>query len=221
MNLIPEAYARLFPEKPFDYEVELNYNLRLSDFNANIRFNQRKITLNLNLQWKDIDDEIKIGLVQSLLLKLFKAKKNTQNIELYNNFVRNIPILTPKIKSDPLLQDSFNRVNTQFFENSLEQTNLCWGSDSRRKLASYNFHEDAISVSTLFRNVSPEVLDYIMYHEMLHKWQKFTHKNGRNSFHGREFREAERQYPEQERIEKEISGIIRKNAPKGGWWKWW
>ena len=52
-----------------------------------------KITINLNLQWKDIDDEIKIGLIQSLPLRILK--KPIPNIELYNSFVRNIPILTP------------------------------------------------------------------------------------------------------------------------------
>jgi len=221
MDLIEEAYRRLFPEKEFKYVSELNYNLRLADFNANVRFNRERITFNLNLQWKDIDDEIKIGLIQSLLLKIFKTKKNTTNLELYHNFIRNIPMLTPKLRTDPLLESSFQRVNAKFFEGKVEPTNLGWGSDSRRKLASYNFHEDEISVSTLFKSAAPEVLDYVMYHEMLHKWQKYTNKNGRNSFHGREFREAERQYPQQQQVEQEIKKLIRQKSLAKSWWKVW
>lgn len=224
MDLISEAYLRLFPEKDFPFQSELKYNLRLADFNANIRFLRQKIAINLNLQWKDIDDEIKIGLIQSLLLKVFKKRVHTPNIELYNHFIKNIPLLTPKNKGDPLLEESFRRVNEQFLEGKLEQPNLVWGGDSRRKLASYNFHNDTITVSSLFRKVSPEVLDYLMYHEMLHKWQKFEHRNGRSAFHTREFREAERQFPGQERIEKEIKETVhprRKFFPFPGVGKLW
>ena len=221
MNLIQQSYSRLFPEQELSYETELNYNLRLSDFNANIRFNRSKITINLNLQWKDIDDEIKIGLIQSLLLRILKKKANSPNIELYNSFVRNIPILTPKTQNNLQLQASFQRVNQQFFENKLEQPNLTWGTNSRRKLASYNFHDDTITMSTLFQSVPENVLDYIMYHETLHKWQKFQHKNGRSAFHTRQFREAERQYPQQEEIERQISQIIRGSGRKSKKFSLW
>ncbi|MFA6461485.1 MAG: SprT-like domain-containing protein [Candidatus Woesearchaeota archaeon] len=217
-NLIQQAFSRLFPDKEFLYETELNYNLRLSDFNSNIRFTPRKIIINMNLQWKDIDDEIKIGLIQSLLLKMFKKKVNSPNIDLYNNFVKNIPILTPKTKTDVQLESAFHRVNQQFFESKLELPNLTWGSDSRRKLASYNFHEDIIVVSTIFKNSSEHILDYLMYHEMLHKWQKFEQKNGRSAFHTKEFREAERKYPNYPEVEKEIQSIIRDS--KKSRWSW-
>ena len=220
MDLIQESYLRLFPEAEFSYLVELEYNRRLSDFNANIRLAQNTIKINLNLQWKDIDDEIKVGLIQSLLLKLLRERKDTSNLDLYHNFIRNIPMLTPKTKTDPILEPSFQRVNQQFFSNQMEQPNLQWGQDSFHKLASYNFHNDSVTVSTLFETASPEILDYLMYHELLHKHLKFKAKNGRSSFHSTEFREAERQYPEQERIEKEIHAIISQNRrlAKKGWW---
>jgi hypothetical protein len=215
MNLIEEAFNRLFPEKEFKYQAELEYNLRLGDFNANISMRYGKITVHLNLQWKDIDEEIKIGLIQHLLLKIFKRKKtNTNNIELYNNFVKNIPILIPKTKSHPTLEQSFHRVNNQFFGDSIEQPNLQWGQHSFRKLASYNFHNDTITVSTIFEDSRDEVLDYLMYHELLHKYHKFKNKGGRSAFHTREFKEAEELYPYQKEIEKELTQIIRNKKRK-------
>ncbi len=220
MNLIQESYSRLFPDKEFSYQTELNYNLRLSDFNSNIRLRGNKITLNLNLQWKDIDNEIKIGMIQTLLLKLLKTKKNTFNIELYHNFIKNIPILTPKTESDLTLGASFQRVNQQFFSNQIELPNLIWGTDSRTKLASYNFHRDVISVSTIFKTAPEKVLDYLMYHELLHKWQKFKHKNGRSFYHTSEFREAEREYPQQKEVEEEIKRIIKRPASKKSLFGW-
>ena len=215
MDLIEESFQRLFPDKEFPYQAEMEYNRRLADFNANIRLEPRKIKVNLNLQWKDIDKEIKIGLIQHLLLRIFKTRAHTPNIELYNNFIKNIPILTPKTKSDPLLETSFYRVNQQFLSNSVEKPNLTWGTASFRKLASYNFHTDTITVSTLFADANPEILDYLMYHELLHKYHKFKHNYGRSSFHTRAFKEDEKLYPHNEKIEKEIETIIKRKKYAG------
>ncbi len=221
MNLLQTSYQRLFPDTEFPYQTYLEYNRRLADFNANIRLHQNTLSLHLNLQWKDIDSEIKIGLVQHLLLRVLKKKASTPNIELYHNFIRNIPTLMPKTRSDTVLEASFQRINSQFFQNQIEQPNLQWGTDSFRKLASYNFHNDTITVSTVFTDSKLEILDFLMYHEMLHKQHKFSHRNGRSSFHSPEFKEAEQYYPEHEHIEKEIKGIIRSKKQGSGWWKWW
>ena len=216
MNLIKESFQRLFPEKEFSYQTELGYNRRLSSFNANIRFFKNKISVNLNLQWKGIDNEIKIGLIQTLLLKVFKkilnsSAQTTTNIKLYHNFIKNIPLLTPKTKIDPLLEISFQRINEQFFANQMEKPNLTWGTDSRRKLASYNFHNDTVTVSTIFQNVEETVLDYLMYHELLHKHHQFSHKNGRSFYHTPQFKYDEKLYPNQKEIEQQINQIIKQS----------
>ena len=61
-----------------------------------------------------------------------------------------------------------------------------------------------------------------MYHELLHKYHKFKQKNGRSSFHTKEFRQAEALYPHQQEIEKEIELIIKQNkkklSPKARFW---
>ncbi len=214
MGLIQESFQRLFPEKPFVYGQEIEYNLRLSEFNANVRFYRNKITLHLNLQWKDIDDEIKIGLIQHLLLKILKVngKTKTSNMLLYANFIRNIPLLTPKTRSEPLLKESFNRLNQQFFSNQLEPPNFSWGQDSFRKLACYNFHNDTITVSTLFKDAPAHILDYLMYHEMLHKHFKFKSAGSRYSYHGAEFREAEQKFPNFDRVNQEMGAILRRKV---------
>ena len=218
MNLIQESYQRLFPEKEFLYQSGIEYNRRLSDFNANIKLYKNKISVNMNLQWKDIDNEIKIGLIQSLLLKILRKKGNSININLYNNFIKQIPVLTPKTKTDPILEAAFERVNTQFFFGKMEKPNLQWGQDSYRKLAHYNFHNDCVTVSTLFNDCREEVLDYLMYHELLHKYHQFEHNNGRSSFHSKAFRDDEALYPHYKEIENELNVIIRKKRRKKMWW---
>jgi hypothetical protein len=209
MDLIQESFQRLFPEKEFEYETGLQYNRRLGNFNSNISLHKNKLSINMNLQWKDIDKEIKIGLIQTLLLKVFKNKLSTQNTLLYNNFIKNIPILTPKTKSEPTLDLSFYRVNENLFQNEIEKPNLTWGTASKRKLACYNFHDDTITVSTIFKEAPPEVLDYLMYHELLHKYHQFNHKNGRSYFHTPKFKADENLYPNKKQIEQQINKIIK------------
>jgi len=226
MNLIEESFQRLFPEEIFHYQHKLEYNRRLADFNANVRLHHNLLSINLNLQWKDIDDEIKIGLIQSLLLKILKKRAHTPNLELYHNFIKKIPILTPKDRTDQLLEAAFRRVNLQFFSNQLELPNLQWGQQSFRKLAYYNFHDDSITVSTIFQKARTEVLDYIMYHEMLHKHHQFNHKNNRSSFHTKQLRAEEELYPNHQALEQEISLVIKQEKklarpkPKSIWNFW-
>ena len=210
MDLIQDAFRRLFPEKEFPYQTSLEYNRRLAAFNANIRLYQNTLFVHLNLRWKEVDREIKIGLIQNLLLKILKEKIDTPQITLYTNFVKNIPLFAEKNKTDPLLEASFHRVNEQFFSKAMEQPNLQWGTESRRKLAHYNFHDDSVTVSTLFKEAKTEVLDYLMYHELLHKYHQFIHKNGRGSYHSREFRRDEERYPQQQMMEEEIKKMVRK-----------
>ncbi len=213
MDLIKESYARLFPEKLCPYETQIEYNRRLSSFNANIKLRGEVISLGMNLQWKDIDEEIKIGLVQSLLLKILKdngGKRQTMNINLYNNFIKNIPILTPKTVTDEKLESVFLELNEKFFEGELERPNLQWGQQAFRRLAHYNFHSDMITISETFRKARPEILMYIMYHEMLHQKFMFTQHEGRHSYHSPEFKRAEALFPKCEQIEKEITEFVRK-----------
>ena len=216
MTLIQESFQRLFPEKDFNYHTQLEYNRRLSSFNANITCTLTKIKIHLNLQWKDIDDEIKIGLIQHLLLKVFKKKITTTNIQLYHNFIKNIPILTPKTKIDPYLHASFQRIQTKFLQN-IELPNLQWGADAKRKLAHYNFHNDTVTLSSLFKEAPQHIIDYLMYHELLHKKHQFNHKNGRSSYHNKQFREEEAIYPNFKQIDKEISLFLRTKHKKSFW----
>ncbi len=210
MDLIEESFTRLFPERLFNYSTDIKYSGKFKDYNANIRRNSYKIQLSLSKSWRHINKEIKIGLIQSLLLKIFKEKKNTTNIDIYNYFIKKLHISAPKTESHPILEDSFNRVNEKYFYNIIEQPNLCWGTDSIRKLGSYEYQTDTITISRIFES-EPELLDYVMYHELLHKKHKFYHKNGRNYHHTKTFKTAEKQFENSARIESKIRVLTSKH----------
>ena len=100
--MIEQAYKGLFPEKEFDMDSKLRYSGRFNSYNANVRYTKTNITFNLSKEWRFISKEIQIGLLQSLMLKIFKKKKKTTNIDLYNNFMKHVHIAVPKTKTHPV-----------------------------------------------------------------------------------------------------------------------
>jgi len=215
MQLIKGAFEKLYPNKEFNYFVKLKYTARFKPYNANVKYTKNNLEFSLSKQWRHISKDIVIGLIQTLLLKVFNDKKQTINIDLYNSFIRNLHISIPKQKSDPILKNSFNRVNKKHFYNLLEIPNLEWGSNSKRKLGSYDYHTDTISISTIFLDAESELLDYLMYHEMLHKKIKFKNKSNRSYHHTKEFKAKEKEFEGYNEMEKKIKDLIRKSKHKG------
>ncbi len=216
-NLLKEAYNRLYPEKEIPFLCGARYSNRLNDYNSRISLKNNFLEVHMSKKWQPVDEEIKLGLVQSLMLRLLKEKniKTTQNIELYHNFIKKLDLAITKTKSEPVLDASFHRVNEKYFSGFLEKPNLSWGSETRVKLASYNLHTDTIAVSSLFQEAEQEVLDFLMYHELLHKKLKFEARGLRSSFHSTEFRNLERSFENYVQIERKIRHVLRKRPQKG------
>src|SRR3989338_4316656 len=74
-NLIEHAYERLF-DKQINYATKVKFTSQFNDYNANIRLYNNQVELRLCKKWKQIDKEIVLGLVQSLLLKILKKDHN-------------------------------------------------------------------------------------------------------------------------------------------------
>lgn len=203
-----EAYKELFPEKEIP-KIEVKYSSRMSPYNSFVRYNQIKISFNMSMEWKEIDDTIKKGLVQSLLMRVYKSRKEkTMYTDLYDSFMRNLHRSVSKDRNDPILEESFIRVNTKFFSSQMERPNLVWGGYTKHVLGNYNYHTDTIRISRYFIDAPHEMLDFIMYHELLHKKIKFKTKRGRSHHHTSHFREKEKEYPGAEEIDKKLHKYI-------------
>ena len=211
MNIAEQAYFNLNKED-HNYNINVKYSGKFKPYNANVKKYANNITFNLSKNWRKISKDIRIGLMQELLVKLFKLKTKTTEMELYNIFMQNIHISIPKTKTDPSLEYSFKRLNNTYFSGLLEQPNLAWGSNSVRKLGSYEYGTDTITISTIFKGEDRNLLDYVMYHEMLHKKLKFNCQNGRARSHTPEFRKLESLFPNSENMEKELQNLARKKS---------
>jgi len=204
MKMAEEAFKGLWPEQEVSHNLSIKYSGRFKGYNANVRLYGNNITFNLSRQWREISRDIKIGLIQELMSKILgKRKTNSPNIDLYHIFLKRVHIAVPKTKTDTLLETSFNRVNENFFAGTIELPNLCW-NNSRRKLGSYDYGSDTITISKMLENSENELMDYVMYHEMLHKKHKFNSKGGKIYHHTKEFRSSERAFPNSHIIEKKL-----------------
>lgn len=215
MGLVEEAFKRLYPEKEYCYTASIRYSGRFKDYNANARMRREIITFSLSRKWKGVDDEIKIGLIQELLVSLLKDRRNTLNMELYNNFIKNIHLSVEKTETEPVLGESFERVNQLMFDGLVERPNLKWGEVRKRTLGSYSFNSDAITFNPVLIDDS-EALDYVMYHELLHKKLKFRNDGGRSYHHTHEFKLMEKKFPNADEIEKRLRSITSGRAGRKG-----
>ena len=224
MSIVEESFSRLFPEAAFAYTARLRYSGKFKPYNATVRKIGSTLYFNLSVSWKNVSDEIVIGLIQHLLVKILRrenffaaALKNGRgrltslNMQLYDDFIKNISeVVVTSSSSDEKLEASFNRVNEKYFLGLADKPALRWGSDSFRKLASYDYHINTITVSSLFADAPQQLLDYLLYHELLHKKLKFSSSgNGRAIHHSSEFRTLERQFDGSSTVEDELNAFIR------------
>lgn len=100
------------------------------------------------------------------------------------------------------LVDVFTRVNARYFAGSLTPPHLRWSrSPTYRTLGHYNYLTDTVVISALLdaSDIPAYALDFVMYHELLHKALGVTAMNGRRRAHTTAFRRAEREFVEYEK----------------------
>jgi hypothetical protein len=92
------------------------------------------------------------------------------------------------------LEISYARMNQEYFRGEIPRPHLVWSDRlTYRKFGHYQWDIDTVMISqTLDQPRVPEyVLDYVMYHELLHKQLGIRRVNNRSMAHTGAFRKAE------------------------------
>ncbi|HYF49595.1 MAG TPA: hypothetical protein VEJ63_09330 [Planctomycetota bacterium] len=171
-----------------------------------------KALVKFHVAFRRADDEVIGQAAQIMLLRRVRTSRKPLERGAYDSFVRalspaefelpgarkgrQVSVSEPGIHRS--LEASFQRVNVEYFQSQLQQPQLCWSPvRARRILGSYQERNDRLIISRLFDSPKvPEfVLDYLMYHELLHKFLGIGRRDdGKRCMHGRDFREIERQF---------------------------
>ena len=102
------------------------------------------------------------------------------------------------------LEEVFERVNQTYFRNELAQPHLIWNQQlTYRKFGHYQYSTDTVMVSrSLDLPDTPAfALDFVMYHELLHKILGYKLVNGRRYAHTSTFREEERKFNKYKKVQ--------------------
>ena len=211
-HIIETAFRSLYPEKEWKYTGKIRYSGRFKGFNASISRRGTELTLSLSREWRTVDNDIVTGLAQELIGKIFKDRKKTFNIELYQAFIKKVGQYMPKTEPPLELKESFQRVNNEYFYGLMDIPNIEW-CEGINRVGYYEYGTDTISLSReLARDI--ELLDYVMYHELLHKKHKFTAgpntKTTRTRHHTTAFREDEHKYHNWKEAERRLQRLGRR-----------
>ncbi|MEZ0264454.1 MAG: hypothetical protein ACAI43_06995 [Phycisphaerae bacterium] len=110
------------------------------------------------------------------------------------------------------LADSFDRVNARYFAGQMPRPRLSWSRGlTRRKFGHYDHVRDWVMLSsTMDRpDVPAFVVDYVMYHELLHKHHGIRWSNGRGYAHTTAFYADEHKFENWQQGEEWIKRLAR------------
>jgi hypothetical protein len=85
------VFSELFPTRKIP-TISVSFSKKFKPWNATIRYNPllNYFKIHLSHSWKDADEQLQIGLYQSLLTKILKQKVETIEMKLYASFLRNL-----------------------------------------------------------------------------------------------------------------------------------
>ena len=112
------------------------------------------------------------------------------------------------------LETSFARVNAAYFGGVMAKPRLVWNRAlTGRKFGHYRQATDTVmlSVSLDAAGVPAWVVDFVMYHELLHKKHGITLVNGRRLVHTAAFRAEERRFAVHEQAERFLKDLALKH----------
>jgi predicted SprT family Zn-dependent metalloprotease len=113
------------------------------------------------------------------------------------------------------LDQSFQRINQQYFQGKLAQPHLIWNKRlTHRKFGHYQWDTDTVMVSSSLdrERVPAMVVDFVVYHELLHKKLGARRAKQNRIAHSREFRDAENQFAQVEKARQLLNRIARRGV---------
>jgi hypothetical protein len=211
-----QLYARVFrelkPRTPLpDLRVEFR---RFANADSFIRLEEGRLHVRISDLLEGAPAPVQEALAHILLRKLcrkpipreylrrYRLYLNRRDMRRQAQLVRQVR--GRKFVSGPRgerhdLGEVFERVNAQFFNGLLGQPLLGWSRGaSRTMLGHFDPAHNAIIISRILdRPETPRLaLEYVMFHEMLHLRYPVDHNGARRRVHTREFRKAEKEYPQ-------------------------
>jgi predicted metal-dependent hydrolase len=205
------AHVQLKPRTPVP-EIEAEF-FPFAGLTHTARYRERRLLIRVSDLFVDAPQPVIQALAVILLAKLYRRQVSSDIHETYRRFVvgneiqERARLARTKRGRAPRpaaprgrwqnLEERFERLNAIYFAGTLERVCLTWSrTKSRRILGRYDATHRTIFVSLLFdsQHIPDFVLDYVLYHEMLHIKHPSRAENCRLVTHTPEFRAEEKRF---------------------------
>ena len=191
--------------------------------NNTIRLRQGELYIRLSDLLETAPETVLYAIAHILLAKLYRRPIDRGQSVRYRRYVASHEVsakarLVRQIRGRKLIQsprghhyhleEIFEDLNRRFFHGLMGRPQLTWSRNhARNSLGHYDPAHNAIVISRIFDHprVPRYVVEYIVFHEMLHLRHPVKLRGSRRCVHSREFLAEERLFPELDRAQKFLS----------------
>ncbi|NOT48870.1 MAG: M48 family metallopeptidase [Acidobacteria bacterium] len=203
--------------------------------NHTIRIRNGRVYVRIAEVCRQMPDDGQRALAFILVAKLYRRRVPKRARDVYSGYATNAEIrdraaANKRVRGRKIVTTDkgeffdlaaiFDRLNAEYFDGALPKPTLTWSArKTYRILGHHDATHDTIVVSrSLDSKDTPKfVVDYIVFHEMLHIHHPTIHHNGRRYNHTAAFRADEEKFDHFEAAEKWIEQNVRRlkrNAKK-------
>jgi predicted metal-dependent hydrolase len=211
LEIFQETYSELRPGTSLP-ELKIDF-YAFANVNNTIRLRNGRLLVRLSDLLEGAPDTVLRAIAHILLAKMYRHAIDRGHAARYRKYVGSHEIvrkahLVRQMRGRKLLRSArghfydlnaiFEDLNARFFYGLMARPRMSWSqSKTRRILGHYDPAHNAIIISRIFDHpgVPSYVLEYIVYHEMLHLKHPVKLRGSRRCVHSAEFQAEEKLFP--------------------------
>jgi predicted metal-dependent hydrolase len=211
LEIFQETYNELQPGSSLP-ELKIEF-FAFTNVNNTIRLRNGRLLVRLSDLLEGAPEAVLRAIAHILLAKMYRLPIDRGRAARYRKYVASREIvrqahLVRQMRGSKRLGPArghfydldaiFEELNTRFFHGLMARPRMSWSQTrTRRILGHYDPAHNAIIISRVFDHfaVPRYVVEYIVYHEMLHLKHPVKLRGSRRSVHSAEFQAEERSFP--------------------------
>jgi predicted metal-dependent hydrolase len=211
LEIFQDTYRELRPATAIP-ELKIDF-FAFANVNNTIRLRNGRLLVRLSDLLEGAPDAVLRAIAHILLAKMYRRPIDRGQAARYRKYVASHEIvrkthLVRQMRGRKRLRPArghyydldaiFEQLNTRFFYGLMARPRMGWSqTKTRRILGHYDPAHNAIIISRIFDHPAMPVyvLEYIVYHEMLHLKHPVRLRGSRRCVHSAEFRAEERLFP--------------------------
>ena len=224
-SIFSSVHRELKPRTPAP-QIQVEF-FPFAGINHTARLNEGRLKVRVSDLFEEAPDEVHRALAYILLAKLYRKKIDASIHRTYRAFIlrheiqerarvvrsgrgRGMRVVRARGRHFDL-DAVFDRINAQYFSGTIDKPRISWSTKrSKCVLGRYDSTHHTIFISRVFDapRIPSYVLDYVMYHEMLHVTHRTRIQDCRVIVHTPEFKREERRFAQYEDAKRWLKQIL-------------